>query len=286
VLLVTSYVVHGRDEVYNYANLKRGRCVAHVASVQPCFPSIFTLHVAPSSLATNTAYDILTSPKLHSMSDKPGIPSWQRTSTDSPVASSPESDQPLTNDTPEQSASPVAEAPTPTEDDVDEAESTVILEQAKRFLDDDAIRDAPREKKVAFLESKGVSAVDIGELLGAELHEEGSVELEEAGERVWSTVRARSSCSISSLYSWMASNQEQSLTFTGFINTRASISATSTTTRNPSNRHLSRVPCTTTHNHPALDDHSVCNRRANGHNLWLVKIHHRSDETRSYRIAA
>jgi hypothetical protein len=168
---------------------------SHLSRASSCYTS------RPSSLATNTVYDSLTSPQIHSMSDKPGIPSWQRTSTDSHVASPPEPDQPLINDTPEQSVSPIAEAPTPTEDDVDEAESANILEQAKRFLDDDAIRDAPQEKKVAFLESKRVSAEDIGALLGAESQEQGSVELEEAGERVWSTVRARCSCSIASFYS-------------------------------------------------------------------------------------
>jgi hypothetical protein len=184
------------------AMLSSKREGAIVASVQPCFPSIFTLHVAPSSLKTSTAYDFLTNLKPHSMSDKPGIPSWQRTSADSPVASPSGPDQqPDTNNTPKQSASPITEAPTPTEDDLDDAESTSLLEQAKRFLDDDAIRDAPREKKVAFLESKGVSADDIETLLGVESQETGFVDLEEAGEGVWSTVRARRSYLIASLYS-------------------------------------------------------------------------------------
>jgi hypothetical protein len=131
------------------------------------------------------------------MSDKPGIPSWQRVSADSTVASPLESDQqPKTSSQPEHSTSAIAEAPTPTEDDFDDSESISLLEQAKRFLDDATIRDAPREKKVAFLESKGVSADDIGTLLGIESQEKNLVELEEAGERVWSTVRARRSHSI------------------------------------------------------------------------------------------
>jgi hypothetical protein len=40
-----------------------------------------------------------------------------------------------------------------------------LLEQARKFLDDDEIRSAPREKKVAFLESKGVQKEDIKTLL-------------------------------------------------------------------------------------------------------------------------
>ncbi|EDU48260.1 Pex14-N domain containing protein [Pyrenophora tritici-repentis] len=104
------------------------------------------------------------------MSNKPSIPAWQRASTDNAVSSSP-----LEQEDASAQQQPV-EAPTPTEDDVESedggiqlsesSESGELLEQASRFLDDPAIRDAPREKKVAFLESKGVSAGDIETLLG------------------------------------------------------------------------------------------------------------------------
>jgi len=40
------------------------------------------------------------------------------------------------------------------------------LETAKRFLEEDDIRDAPTDKKIAFLESKGVKSEDIQRLLG------------------------------------------------------------------------------------------------------------------------
>ncbi|KAF1835780.1 DUF726-domain-containing protein [Decorospora gaudefroyi] len=119
------------------------------------------------------------------MSDKPGIPAWQRASADSPPPS-PESV--------ETDAQQPVEAPTPTEEDIaapdsagERTENVHLLEQASRFLDDPAIRDAPREKKVAFLESKGVSVGDIEALLGAESQETGYAELEEIGERAWST---------------------------------------------------------------------------------------------------
>ena len=120
------------------------------------------------------------------MSAKPTIPEWQRASADSPAAS-PEHD--------EVEAQQPVEAPTPTEDDVpttdiDEKseEDLRLLDQASRFLEDPAIRDAPRENKAAFLESKGVKDKDIESLLYAETQKNSHADLEEAGGRVWSTV--------------------------------------------------------------------------------------------------
>jgi hypothetical protein len=133
------------------------------------------------------------------MSDKPKIPSWQRASAEEPAKTLPETEQqPEQPKEPETSTSPIADAPTPTEDDLEGSESVSLLEQAKRFLDDDAIRDAPREKKVAFLESKGVSAEDIGTLLGEDMNEEANAQLEVAGERAWSTVRVECPPSVAS----------------------------------------------------------------------------------------
>lgn len=40
------------------------------------------------------------------------------------------------------------------------------LETARRFLAEESIRDAPIDKKIAFLESKGVKSEDIQALLG------------------------------------------------------------------------------------------------------------------------
>lgn len=66
------------------------------------------------------------------------IPSWQR---------SPETDAPVV-------------AATESQDDK--------LEVARRFLDDEAVKDAPREKKIEFLKEKGIEAGDIQKLLGEE----------------------------------------------------------------------------------------------------------------------
>jgi hypothetical protein len=123
------------------------------------------------------------------MSDKPKIPSWQRAPTEDSAIAPPKPEQQPEPKQPEESTSAVAVAPAPTEGDLEEPESISLLDQAKRFLDDDAIRDAPREKKVAFLESKGVSAEDIGALLAEDIQDEANAQLEVAGERAWSTVR-------------------------------------------------------------------------------------------------
>jgi hypothetical protein len=124
------------------------------------------------------------------MANKPIIPPRQRASAAS-ASSTPIEPKPQArpDEKSEQSTAPAVEAPTPTESDLDARDSEELLEQASRFLDDASIRDAPREKKVAFLESKGVSVEDIETLLGAKTEEIASPELEEAGERAWSTVR-------------------------------------------------------------------------------------------------
>lgn len=138
------------------------------------------------------------------MSGKPGIPEWQRASSSSAASttstndttSSPKPEEEEEASAQQQPQQPPVEAPTPTEDDVAQpeeeekhsTESSSLLEQAARFLDDPTIRDAPREKKVAFLESKGVSAEDIGRLLGEEEPERRPIEVEDVGDRAWSTV--------------------------------------------------------------------------------------------------
>lgn len=130
------------------------------------------------------------------MSDKPRIPSWQRASVNSPPTPSSEpKEQPETSDDAELKTSPLAEAPTPTESDLDDLPSESLLDQASRFLEDAAIRDAPREKKAAFLESKGVKAEDIATLLDQRAQEDSTVDLEEAGARAWSTVSSPSAAS-------------------------------------------------------------------------------------------
>lgn len=119
------------------------------------------------------------------MSNKPKIPEWQRATADSASSSS------VVH---EPTSEELVQAPTPTEEDLpsegsheQDNESTELLEQASRFLDDPTIRDAPREKKIAFLESKGVSVEDIETLLGTVAQQDDLSGLEDAGERAWSS---------------------------------------------------------------------------------------------------
>jgi len=66
-----------------------------------------------------------------------------------------------------ESALPAAEATPKSDENEIPATQEALLEQASRFLDDDSIRDAPREKKVAFLERKGIQGQEIQKLLGS-----------------------------------------------------------------------------------------------------------------------
>ncbi|KAL5113886.1 hypothetical protein ACEQ8H_008236 [Pleosporales sp. CAS-2024a] len=121
------------------------------------------------------------------MSSKPRIPPWKSAAAEEPVTTlSKATQESEPTEQPQISTSPTADAPTPTESDLEDLKSTDLLDQARRFLDDAAIRDAPREKKAAFLESKGVRADDIEILLGPESHKMSSAQ-SEVGERVWST---------------------------------------------------------------------------------------------------
>lgn len=80
----------------------------------------------------------------------PSIPDWQRKPGESEQQPLSASDKPL----------PDTESTSPSE--------LPLLEQARKFLEDESIRDAPRERKVAFLETKGVSPEQIEQLLGTE----------------------------------------------------------------------------------------------------------------------
>src|SRR3954452_1160338 len=76
---------------------------------------------------------------------RPAIPDWQTNYLQS--SATPE---PLVQDPPSNS---------------DDAPSSGLLELAKRWLKDESIRDSPRERKVAFLEEKGLQGDDIQKLL-------------------------------------------------------------------------------------------------------------------------
>jgi hypothetical protein len=126
------------------------------------------------------------------MSNKPAIPSWQRASASSSSSAAPPStpsQRETSSEEPTETNSESGAEP-PKEQALQEqgAEGGTLLEQASRFLDDPAIRDAPRERKVTFLESKGVRSEEIEELLGRTLVEDATPDITEAGERAWATV--------------------------------------------------------------------------------------------------
>jgi hypothetical protein len=102
----------------------------------------------------------------------PTIPSWQKaqsdetdnqstepTSTPSTRTSTSEVDAPAVGTAAEETAQPENAA----DDKPDDQDK---LEVARRFLENDAVRDAPYEKKVEFLKSKGIDEAEIQALLG------------------------------------------------------------------------------------------------------------------------
>ena len=122
------------------------------------------------------------------MSNRAKIPSWQHAPSTPPDASpiAPPS-KPETQ--PKAEAADVGESANRDS----HTEDTSLLEQASRFLEDSTIRDAPREKKIAFLQSKGVATEEIEKLLGPETRTEDAIDLSEAGENAWAKVSLLSS---------------------------------------------------------------------------------------------
>ncbi|OAX78873.1 hypothetical protein ACJ72_06814 [Emergomyces africanus] len=88
----------------------------------------------------------------------PAIPSWQLPYSENTASNSTQS-----------TGSPIAD----TEKTVPPAKETLV-EQASRFLEDESIRDAPTDKKIAFLESKGLRNEDIQKLLGISRNREAT----------------------------------------------------------------------------------------------------------------
>jgi len=61
---------------------------------------------------------------------------------------------------------PKDETPPETDSEPAQISKEDVIEQAKKFLDDDEVRDASTDKKIAFLESKGLESGEIQTLLG------------------------------------------------------------------------------------------------------------------------
>ena len=166
-----------------------------LASVQPWLPSIITgardnirvVSKVPSQPPQSASHTSPTAPGRDATMSKPSIPAWQRTATTDPPSLSVD-EQPKPENAAEDSTKPVAEEPGGVEAMGEDLPSTDLLEQARRFLEDANIRDAPREKKAAFLQAKGVSPEDVEALLGKTTSENASPDLEAAGARAWSTV--------------------------------------------------------------------------------------------------
>ena len=118
--------------------------------------------------------------------DKPSIPSWQRAQSTTP-ASPPTSDteEPAQQHQAESTSEPGAEE---SAEHRPAAEGVSLLEQASKFLEDPSIRDAPRDRKASFLETKGLSKDEVEKLLGTEPEQDTSSKLLKEGEKAWPKV--------------------------------------------------------------------------------------------------
>ena len=84
---------------------------------------------------------------------KAGVPSWQR--------QAPAEDEKKTEEKVETKAT-------------EEPSRTELIESAKKFLEEDEVKDATTDKKVAFLEGKGLKNEEIEQLLGVARNVEAS----------------------------------------------------------------------------------------------------------------
>lgn len=103
--------------------------------------------------------------------DKPSVPSWQRAQPEEsePTAAASSPTATATETETETEAQTQAEVETQPETEVTASvPEEDSLEVARKFLDDEAVRDAPWDKKVAFLKTKGIDDVGIQTLLGDE----------------------------------------------------------------------------------------------------------------------
>jgi len=92
-----------------------------------------------------------------SNSKKASIPEWQRQGQpDTPIEPQPKPEEP-------------SKEPAP-------PSRPALLEQASKFLQEDEIREASTDRKIAFLESKGLTNEEISKLIGVSRNADASSE--------------------------------------------------------------------------------------------------------------
>lgn len=89
---------------------------------------------------------------------KASIPAWQQRNSSASDSSKSDTPAPSQSQSQSQSSDDSSAATTP---------QSTLVEQATKFLHDESIRDASKEQKITFLESKGLQRNDIESLLGA-----------------------------------------------------------------------------------------------------------------------
>jgi hypothetical protein len=191
--------------------------------------------------------------------DNSSIPSWQR-ATSLPGAEDVKAEAEEqtkkaeeTEQTHEASRSEGAKS----KDDIDG-----LRDQAHKFLNDPSIKDAPRERKVAFLESKGLKQEEIDLLLSSQPSQaQTAVSENRSVPRISLTTIAGATCSITS------------------------------TSRRPTCYHISRVPrplteTATTRNQDSPRKHGICHRGYIWHTIRALQVHHKPYASTAIRRTA
>jgi len=250
----------------------------------------FTL---PSSFLLSSK-PFLSSPQLHTTmagddnnNNNPSIPSWQRAAAPSSPPSPP-SDVESQPESKVESTREDASSSTP-----ENSDATLLLHQAAKFLEDPTIRDAPREKKSAFLESKGVSREGIQKLLGEvekETHVSGDVARREQ------SILQVCTCLVLSFHICEITEGSSRLPygpnhFTGTcfpIGTKLTALSPTTSFKFPAqgtspNRYIPRIPrptitATPPHHDSATCEHSIHNRRTRRNIIRAFQIHCRTND--------
>lgn len=157
---VVNEFIESLDGVFPLPSTNREAHYAHISGIfkprhatlrtgPPRMPSVTSqLCYAPDTPAT-------TQPETLIMGDseppqkKPAVPSWQLQSNDENV---------------EEATASTSETPN----------RETVIEQAKKFLEEDEVKDASTDKKVSFLASKGLSSEEIQSLLGVSRNTEAT----------------------------------------------------------------------------------------------------------------
>ena len=154
---------------------------------QTSAPPVVPVAAHPSATVSSASRNSRPPSHSHTMASSKGIPSWQRAQAQPPAPVPTEADVEMEGEEPHTDTDADADAATGAPDTVHETapDDQPLLDHASKFLDDPAVRDASREKKIEFLQSKGVDEDHAERLLASQPPRPASTGLTDLDERAW-----------------------------------------------------------------------------------------------------